>query len=178
MKKHRTSLSAEIASHGLVAELEPELIQRGFGEKVSGKWWLFPEEALFLVEKGKIKVKRDGKEVGFKELLRIFSSGDKKFMQRYAVYKDLRSKGYLVKAGAKYGADFRVYEKGIDITRPKGERGHSKYLVLVLRDDEALEVKFLLGLNRVAHSVRKKLLLAIVDRELDVVYLEVERLIP
>jgi len=38
------------------------------------------------------------------------------------VYKDLRDKGFIIKPGLKYGADFSVYEKG---SRPGDE--HSKW---------------------------------------------------
>jgi len=146
------------------------LAEKGFGESVEGRSWLFPEEVLFLAEKGDLDagMTPDGVRDFFTE-----KSGG--FLHRYAAYRDLRTKGYVVKAGAKYGADFRVYDKGVRPSR-KEEREHASFLVWVMGENEALEMKTLVGINRVAHSVKKKLVIAIVDRELDVTYVQNSRL--
>ncbi len=178
MKKPRHFLRAEIASQGATALLSSDLVQRGFGEKIGEKWWLFPEEALFLLESGKIEVYSGDTLLDPKAFLEIMHD-DSKFIQRYVVYKDLRSRGYLVRAGAKYGADFRVYEKDFSISKtPRSQRPHSRYLVLVVNDDAKFDVKLILGLNRVAHSVNKRLWLAVVDRDLGVTYVELKRVAP
>ncbi len=45
-------------------------------------------------------------------------------MLKYAVYSDLRSRGYIAKTGLKFGAHYRVYERG-----EKPSEAHSKFLV-------------------------------------------------
>lgn len=164
--------------HSHPVELVPEgafsdatfLAEKGFGESVEGKSWLFPEEALFLIEKGDLDA---GKTVD--EVRDFFTEKSDGFLPRYAAYRDLRIKGYVVKAGAKYGADFRVYDKGVKPSR-KEEREHAKFLVWVMSENDSLEMKTLVGINRVAHSVKKTLVIAIVDRELDVTYVQNSRL--
>jgi len=85
----------------------------------------------------------------------------------------------VVKAGAKYGTDFRLYEKGVKPKRgEKKEEEHSKYLIFVVRDDEKMDVKVLVALNRIAHSVRKRLLLAVVDKDLGITYIQTNRILP
>lgn len=163
--------------HSHPVELVPEgafsdatfLAEKGFGESVEGRSWLFPEEVLFLIERGDLD---PGMTVAAARDFFTEKSGG--FLHRYAAYKDLRTKGYVVKAGAKYGADFRVYDKGVKPSR-KEEREHAKFLVWVLGENETLEMKTLVGINRVAHSVRKVLVIAIVDRELDVTYVQNSR---
>jgi len=41
-----------------------------------------------------------------------FKRIDKKIQIKYPVFKDLREKGYIVKTALKFGADFRIYDKG------------------------------------------------------------------
>ncbi|MBR9689498.1 MAG: tRNA-intron lyase [Candidatus Altiarchaeota archaeon] len=171
----KNSQFAEVVPEGAFTDAS-FVLEKGFGEEIdTGKIWLFPEEALFLAEKGKLKLKRT-KEITSDQARRFFSKHVGDFLQKYAVYSDLRTIGYVVKSGAKYGADFRIYEKGVKPSR-LNKRSHSKYLVWVLSHDDFLEMKNLVGINRVAHSVKKRLVFAIVDKEMDVVYLQNTRLL-
>ena len=136
--------------------------------------WLFPEEALFLAEKGDIKLTKE-KEMTSAQARDFFAGHHPGFLSRYVAYKDLRTRGFVVKSGAKYGADFRVYEKGVKPSRDS-TREHSKYLLWILGQSEKLEMKTLVGINRVAHSVKKRLIFAVVDKEMDVTYIQAARL--
>jgi len=68
----------------------------------------------------------------------------------YKVYKDLRDRGLIVKSGFKYGTHFRVYENSME--------EHSRYLVHLIPEKE--EIQKISRAVRVAHGVRKTLLLA------------------
>ncbi len=70
--------------------------------------------------------------------------------EKYSVYKDLRNRGLIVKSGFKYGTHFRAYEKSME--------EHSRYLVHVISGRE--EMQRISRATRVAHGVRKDLLLA------------------
>ncbi len=74
----------------------------------------------------------------------------------------------MVKTALKFGADFRVYDK-----ETKPGKKHAKWLVFVERETNKLTWHEFSAKNRVAHSTKKKLLLAIVDEENDVSYYEV-----
>ncbi|NPA62613.1 MAG: tRNA-intron lyase [Methanococci archaeon] len=123
-------------------------------------------EALYLINLGWIEVKDKNKKImSFEELYEYARTVEEKLCLKYLVYKDLRTRGYIVKTGLKYGADFRLYERGANI-----EKEHSVYLVKVFSEDCSLLLSELTGFVRVAHSVRKKLLIAIVDADGDIVY--------
>ncbi len=85
----------------------------------------------------------------------------------YRVYQDLRDRGLIVKSGFKYGTHFRVYVKSLE--------EHSKYLVQVMKN--AVHLEELSRGVRVAHGVRKELLLAGFDGD-RVVYLSVSWIRP
>ncbi len=140
-----------------------------FGERKEGKVVYSPSETLFLVEKGKMEVISNNKRLSNDELLKRFKKIDKKIQLKYPVFKDLREKGYIVKTALKFGAEFRVYEKGIKIGKK-----HSKWIVFIDYESKTFSWQEFSSKNRVAHSTKKNLLLAIVDEEGDITYYEVK----
>lgn len=127
-------------------------------------------EALYLVEKNKIEVSQKNKILSFDELLSKLKKIDSRIQLKYPVFKDLREKGYIVKTALKFGADFRVYPKGVKVGQ-KGE--HSKWIVFCEHESKKFSWHEFSAKNRVAHSTKKKLLIAILDEESDVSYYEV-----
>ncbi|KXB02698.1 hypothetical protein AKJ45_02510 [candidate division MSBL1 archaeon SCGC-AAA261F19] len=136
---------------------------------------LAPVEALYLLEREKIKIisKEEGETLSFDDFFSKFSDIDPELMFKYIVYQDLRSRGYVVKTGLKYGAHFRVYERGVT---PGTD--HSAYLVHAISENENLTPHDLSRAVRLAHSVRKKMIFAVIDNEGDVTYYSLTRETP
>nr|WP_172632628.1 tRNA-intron lyase [Methanotorris igneus] len=142
------------------------LCSRYYGEKNDDFLSLSLIEALYLTSLGWLVVKdSNGRLLSFEELYEYARNIEESLCIKYLVYKDLRNRGYTVKTGLKYGTDFRLYERGADI-----DKEHSVYLVKVFSEEKPCNISELTGFVRVAHSVRKKLLIAIVDADGDVVY--------
>ncbi len=131
-------------------------------------------EALYLVEKKKLEV-LDGKKqtVSYTKLFQKAKRADRNFFVRYQTFKDLRARGYIVKTALKFGADFRVYERGI-----KPGQDHAKWVVFPVHESNAFTWQNFSAKNRVAHSTKKRLMIAVVDDEGDVSYWEVRWLRP
>ncbi|MEN7982198.1 MAG: tRNA-intron lyase [Nanoarchaeota archaeon] len=144
-----------------------------FGELVGEKIQYSLVESLFLIENGKMEIFMQNKKINKENLLKKFQRIDKKFQLKYSVFNDLRKKGYVVKTALKFGADFRVYDKGVKM----GQK-HAKWLVFIEREANKLTWHEFSAKNRVAHSTKKKLLLAIVDEENSVSYYEVSWIKP
>ncbi len=145
-----------------------------FGEPVGGKIQYSPSEVLFLSEKDKIEVfSSKNKKVSKKDLLEKLRRIDKKIQIKYQVFRDLRERGYIVKTALKFGAEFRVYEKGF---KPGDE--HAKWIVFTDYESGKINWHEFSAKNRIAHSTKKSLLLAIVDEEGDVSYYEVKWIKP
>lgn len=139
------------------------LNSKNFGKKEDNIYTLDIYEAMFLCEKKKIEIIKNNAKLEFNDILNM-----KKFnFLNYLIYKDLKSKGYNVKTGIKYGATFRVYNKGV-----KMGKEHSLWLVEPIKDNELLKMKDMAGKNRIAHSTNKKILFAIVDNENCITYIE------
>jgi len=139
-----------------------------FGQPIGQKIQYSLAEALYLVEKNKIQIKKNNKPLSFEELFKIFKKIDSRIQLKYPVFKDLREKGYIVKTALKFGSDFRVYEKG---KTPDEE--HAKWIVFCEHESKKFSWHEFSSKNRVAHSTKKKLLIAIIDEESAVSYYEV-----
>lgn len=139
-----------------------------FGEPIGEKVQYSLSEALYLLDKGKMDIFYKNKKLSFRDLLEKLRRIDKKISTKYPVFKDLREKGYVVKTALKFGAEFRVYEKG-----SSPDKSHAKWIVFTDSESQRLTWHEFAAKNRVAHSTKKKLLLAIVDDENDIIYYEV-----
>lgn len=140
-----------------------------FGEPSGEKINYMLVEALYLHEKGKLEVFQKNKKLSKQELQKKFQKLDKKIAMKYPVFKNLREKGYVLKTALKFGADFRVYEKG----KSPG-KAHAKWILFVEHESAKITWHEFSAKNRVSHSTKKKLLLAIVDEEQDITYYEVD----
>ena len=124
---------------------------------------LDPVEALYLVEEKKIKIQKHNKNISKKSLREIGEKTFSQFNEKYRVYKDLRDKGYIATPGIKYGCDFAVYEDGPGID-------HAPYIVQIIESEKLLTAAEIVKAGRLATTVRKSFILAIVDD--DIRYLE------
>jgi tRNA-intron endonuclease len=139
-----------------------------FGELKQGKIiYSFPE-ALYLSEKSKISVYFKNKKMSFEKLIEKIHELDPRIHTKYTVFKNLRERGYIVKTALKFGAEFRVYNKG-----KKPGQEHAKWILYPVKESDILTWHDFAAKNRVAHSTRKNLLIAIVDEESDITYYEI-----
>lgn len=151
---------AEKASYGVLLE--------------DGRVQLSLFETLYLAEQKKLEVlDRRNKPITLFALQKRLARLEKDFSVRYAVFKDLRKRGYVVKTALKFGADFRVYARG---TKPGVE--HAQWIAYAVRERDSLTWHEFSAKNRVAHSTKKHLLIAVVDDEGDVSYWEVRWMRP
>ena len=139
-----------------------------------GKVQLSLHEALYLLEKNKLQVKDyRKKEVDFTAFLAKAKRIEPQFWIRYAIFKDMRNRGYIVKTALKFGADFRVYDRGV-----KPGEDHARWVVYPVHEGSTLTWYEFAAKNRVAHSTKKRLLIGVVDDEGDVSYWEIKWMRP
>ncbi len=138
------------------------LASQGYGELLDERLLLWPEEALYMLEKGAIAVESGGERLGFREYLALLTRERPEAWTRYIVYRDLRESGRVVRRGIGETLLYRLYESGSKET--------SKYLVLPLSEGESLELGKLLEAARQSSTKGKILLLAVVEGRGEVVY--------
>ena len=146
-----------------------ELVARGHGEHAGGRLVLMPSEALYLVYEGRLRLRSRGRKVGFGDLVREGSARDPGALTKFLVYRDLCSRGYVVKAGFGFGADFRVYERG-----EFGSKG-ARYLVFALNEGRSEKVGRLQKKISEITRMGKEPVIAVLERRGEVIYYRMSR---
>ncbi|MFT4260909.1 MAG: tRNA-intron lyase [Candidatus Woesearchaeota archaeon] len=177
--KRRKKIKTIFSQHKILTENSDEARelyqQNRFGTMTDdGQVQLSLHEALYLLEKGRLSM-LDGrkKELSMSEVIKKSKKSEPNFLIRYAVFKDMRNRGYIIKTALKFGADFRVYDRGV-----KPGEDHARWVVYPVHEGSTLTWYEFAAKNRVAHSTKKRLMLAVVDDESDVTYWEVKWIRP
>src|SRR3990172_7581544 len=129
-------------------------------------------EAVYLVEAGRLEVRRKGKPVPARDLFRAAGAAIDSFEIRYLVYRDLRQRGYVVEA-RDGPVHFQVYPRG---GAPK--KTPAKYWVRALSERAVFDLAELIKRAEEDASIRKTLLLGLVDEESDLTYYSVREAHP
>ncbi len=171
-KQPEVVIKAHLVENRVVTEDSDEsraLFNQGaYGKMVENKVQLSLLEAFYLLEKNKIEVIDKRKPLTFEKFLKTAKKTEPNFWIRYCVFKDFRNRGYIIKTALKFGADFRIYDRGV-----KPGEDHAKWIVYPVAEGATLTWHDFAAKNRVAHSTKKRLLMAVVDDEADVTYYEV-----
>lgn len=130
-------------------------------------------EAYYLIEKKQMIIQFKGKKLSNSEFLKLAEKKEKNFWINFCVFKDIRDKGYIVKTALKFGAEFRIYDKGV-----KPGENHAKWIVYPVFEKDRLTWHDFSAKNRVAHSTKKNLLIGVVDEEGQTTYYEVKWIKP
>jgi tRNA-intron endonuclease len=150
-----------------------------YGKQLGDRLELALVEACLLLKRGRIRILKNGNPMKFEELYNIAVSLDKRFPERYRVYEDLRERGLLVRTGFKFGCDYRVYERGVQLKKgPKSAKEHTKWIVFCVPEDYTMSFQELSRSVRLAHNIRARMLWAIVDNESDCTYYIIQRMKP
>lgn len=112
-------------------------------------------EALHLLRKGTIEIFMEDSKIPLEEkrLIAIAEEQHQDFSRKYQVYEDLRKRGFVVRPGLKFGADFAVYRQGPGID-------HSLFIVEVIAKSDEVSAIEVVRAGRLATSVRKRFVLA------------------
>ena len=179
LPKIKEPITVTLAREIVIAESNDETRElydkTRYGEPLDNKKFQYSLiEALYLMERGKFIVVDDkNKKIDFDGFVKKARKIEPTFWVRYSVFKDLRKRGYIVKTALKFGADFRVYDRGV-----KPGEDHARWVVFPVSEGENLTWYEFAAKNRVAHSTRKRLMLAIVDAEGDCTFYEVRWIRP
>ncbi|MBI2101973.1 tRNA-intron lyase [Candidatus Woesearchaeota archaeon] len=179
LKEHKEPVKAYLSKERVLTESSDnarELYnQSRYGELLDdGRVQLSLIESLYLLEKKRAIIHDSrNKPIDFETFLKKAQKIEPNFWVRYCVYRDIRNRGYIIKTALKFGADFRIYDRGV-----KPGEDHARWVVFPVHEGSTLTWYEFAAKNRVAHSTKKRLLLGIVDSEMDVTYYECRWLRP
>src|SRR5262245_21576338 len=151
-------------------KFQDQLRSKGFGENEDSEYILSYCEALYLAFTNRLVIKTNGEtSVSFEQLIERMLRHDPNVLTRFLVYRDLRSRGYVVKDGFGFGIDFRVYERGEYQKKP------AKYLVYALNEGINLKIDDLYDLIDQTAKMGKNSVLAVIERRGEVIYYKASR---
>jgi tRNA-intron endonuclease len=130
------------------------MAKKGFyGKKVGKYLQLSFIEAAFLMDSGRLRLRsgNTGRPIGQETFMKRAKAVQPDFRLRFAAFKDLKSRGLVVKTGFKYGTHFRVYEGD-------PAKHHSKYLVHAVPENYTTIWAEISRAIRLAHGVKKEVL--------------------
>lgn len=147
------------------------LSSRGYGTIETNSLFLSFYEALYLLDKKILKVSsQNNDELSFQDLLRYYEKINDNAWVNYLVYRDLRSRGYVVRGGFGTGIDFRIYERG---TYGKNV---ASTLILSTQEGRPVAIEYLTSVMKQCQSQKKALVLAVMNRRGEIVYYSVSQL--
>jgi len=143
------------------------LLQDGYGFRRNKLHYLRGVESLFNLERGKIIVIEEDKNMPLKfhDLLQRLSKNDPELWIKFIVYKDLRTRGFIIEVT---DIGFKIYERGEYKKKPPS------YMLKIISEGKPENVQKIV---KELESVERECLnmkLAVVDRRGEIVYYEVE----
>jgi len=180
MSETKKAAPAEFQTSGVLAEKGvmvseqsniDALSSRGYGTLENKVLTLTFYESLYLLDKGMLEVKGEkGKAVDFQSLLHCYEAQNDNAWVNYLVYRDLRSRGYVVREGFGGRIDFRIYERGTF------GKDTAPYLVMSTQEGKPVPVNDLASALQQCQSQKKELTLAVMNRRGEIVYYSVGEL--
>ena len=155
-----------IVDNDMISELE----HKGYGDTNNKFFFLRPFESLYLLYCNQLKLIKNNKNVDFNSFMEICIKHDENILTKFLIYRDLRTKGYVVKDGFGFGSDFRVYERGAF-----GEKG-SKYLIFGF--DEGKQEKIHKLQKKIDQIIRmdKEPIIAVIERRGEIIYYNISKI--
>lgn len=140
---------------------------KGFGVKEDGQFFLRDYEVLYLMYTKKLKLSMDDKQIPFEKYVNLASKRDKDSWARFLIFRDLRTRGYVVREGFGFPIDFRVYERG-----DFGAKA-AKYIVFGLNEGKTMSMAELKKNIDQMSTMGKEAVVAVVERRGEVIYYKV-----
>lgn len=147
-----------------VSETVKDLRERGFGEVKNDRLLFTASEALYLADKGRIKVVNSKKiPLTLQDLVKQFAVEKYESWIKYLIYRDLRDRGYIVRESSRF--DFEVQGKGA-----------LRRFVSIIHEGRDASLARMGDLLKFSQKEKKELVLAVIDRRTDIVYYTLDSL--
>jgi len=150
---------------------------KGFGIKEKDQYYLKDYEVLYLMYSNKLTLSkprgRTSKRIDhvetipFTDYVTFALTRDDNAWTRFLIFRDLRSRGYVVREGFGFPIDFRVYERG-----DYGNKA-AKYIVFGLNEGKTMTAHELKKNVDQMSTMGKEAVVAVVERRGEVIYYKV-----
>ena len=168
-----TKISAKLINEKTVVispKMQNILTERGFGELEKDTLILDSFETLYLLYNKKLELKKVNKTIIFDELIQKYIQKDDDTLIRFLLYRDLRTKGYVVKDGFGFGSDFRVYERGAFGLKD------AKYVIFAFNEGTQQKIGKLYKNIEEITKMGKEPIIAVIERRGEIIYYKINKM--
>ncbi len=151
-------------------EMIHELELKGYGDIEKEKLFLKPFESLYLLYSERLILNKGSKKIDFDTMMTMCQKNDNEILTKFLIYRDLRTRGYVVKDGFGFGSDFRVYERG-----QFGEKG-AKFLIFGLNEGQQEKMGTLQKKIEEITQMGKEPVIAVIERRVEIIYYKINRM--
>jgi len=146
------------------------LMERGFGESEKDSLILNSFETLYLLYNDKLELKKINKSIVFDELMQKCIQKNDDILTQFLLYRDLRTKGYVVKDGFGFGSDFRVYERGNYGLKD------AKFLIFAFNEGTQQKISKLYKNIAEITKMGKEPIIAVIERRGEIIYYKINKM--
>jgi len=146
------------------------LTDRGFGESENDSLILNSFETLYLLYNDKLELKKINKSIVFDELMQKYIQKNDDILIQFLLYRDLRTKGYVVKDGFGFGSDFRVYERGNYGLKD------AKFLIFAFNEGTQQKISKLYKNIEEITKMGKEPIIAVIERRGEIIYYKINKM--
>lgn len=147
-----------------------DLQQKGYGEIEKNQLLLKQFETLYLLYTHKLVLKKNKKQIDFDSYMNICQKTNSEILTKFLIFRDLKTRGYVVKDGFGFGSDFRVYERG-----HFGEKG-AKFLIFGLNEGQQEKMGALQKKIDDITQMGKEPIIAVIERRGEVIYYKINKM--
>ena len=167
-----TKISAKLINEKTIVinpKMQNILRERGFGESEKNTIVLDSFETLYLLYNDKLELKKINKNIVFDELMQKYIKQNSDTLTRFLLYRDLRTRGYVVKDGFGFNSDFRVYERGTFGLKD------AKYLIFVFNEGMQQKIGKLQTNVEQITTMGKEPIIAVIERRGEIIYYKINK---
>ena len=168
-----TRISAKLINEKTIVlnpKMQNILKERGFGESEKDTLILDSFETLFLLYNNKLELKKVNRKITFDELMQKSIQKHDDTLIRFLLYRDLRTRGYVVKDGFGFGSDFRVYERGNYGLKD------AKFLIFAFNEGTQQKIGKLYKNIEEITKMGKEPIIAVIERRGEIIYYKVNKM--
>lgn len=168
-----TKISAKLINEKIVVinpKMQKILTERGFGESEKDTLILNSFETLYLLYNDKLELKKVNKTIAFDELIQKYIQKNDDILTRFLLYRDLRTKGYVVKDGFGFGSDFRVYERGNYGLKD------AKFIIFAFNEGTQQKLGKLYKNIEQITKMGKEPIIAVIERRGEIIYYKINKM--
>ena len=151
-------------------KMQNELEQKGYGETTTGIYSLNMIETLYLLYSKKLKLNKGKTTIDFDGLMQTCIKSNADILTKFLIFRDLRTRGYVIKDGFGFGSDFRVYERGHFGTKS------AKYIVFALNEGTQEKIGQIQKNIYEITQMGKEPIVAVIERRGEVIYYKISKM--